>query len=769
MKSPTVASGSRAANQEVFARRCEATIQRIGAVIEERGNARLRSLLPGWQARLKDILAKSREKPEVAISLVGGTGAGKSTLLNALVGARVLPVSNMRACTAAVCEVSYADGPYQARIEFVSRKSWEKQIQLLLSDLRDTQSPPEVDDMPDPREQMSRAVRDTLWTVYRQSDDSKAFDPFDLVEPEEIRQALDAGSTQFRCDDLDDFRKQIRLYLESKHRFWPIVKSVGVRGPFESLRDGAKIIDLPGVNDINEAREAVTRSHLKTCRFVWLVFNSKRGLTKDTFGLMISDDFARQIVMDGRTDALTFVGTAADDAKTQEIIEELDLDEETDKLGAIVARNSAIRQDLGKQIDELAHRLSQLAGDQHDSAIRITKQLKSSKVFTVSASEYLRLCGLSKADPAGFSDPEQTEIPALIDHLRQVCKSNGVRAHEQALQRQLNLTFEEMRRELAVGRNALKERAHLTEKNRKEVQAAVEVAWSFLDRELDHVREHLKVSLENAHSLLAERIRRAVERARSELDQRVGAWHGMNHLTLRAICRRGGVFTSSNGQRFDLPADLSKPILDGIAFAWSEFFGEQLQQVLSQAKTKLVNVADGFRRHLKKALSASPVVSTDLFNSIDAGFETNENVLRELLAQIQADMEARILQDQRTLYDRVPDQVRANMRQAFMEASEEKGTGMKQRILGVLARQSKKVAQVMFDDARDSLLGGVRNLNDWLKKEFEEMVSTVKRSGELAGTNLLAFDERLTTESIALENQLLEQVSETLAECESID
>lgn len=187
---------------------------------------------------------------------------------------------------------------------------------------------------------MSRAVRDKLWTVYRPSDDGDAeqFDPFQLVEPAEIAAALDARTAEIQNDNVDDFRKQVARYLDSQHRFWPIVRSVAIRGPFAPLRDGAKVIDLPGINDPNEAREEVTKTHLKTCRFVWLIFNIKRALTKDTIHLMQSDDFLRQVVMDGRADSLTFVGTAADDVDHETGIEEFRLNDDASIMDVVTTR-----------------------------------------------------------------------------------------------------------------------------------------------------------------------------------------------------------------------------------------------------------------------------------------------------------------------------------------------------------------------------------------------------------------------------------------------
>ncbi len=45
---------------------------------------------------------------------------------------------------------------------------------------------------------------------------------------------------------------------------------------------------------------------------------------------MQSEEFLRQIVMDGRADALTFVGTAADDIEIESGIDEFGLSEDAE-------------------------------------------------------------------------------------------------------------------------------------------------------------------------------------------------------------------------------------------------------------------------------------------------------------------------------------------------------------------------------------------------------------------------------------------------------
>jgi hypothetical protein len=735
----------------------------VHAFIDRHGDERLRSL---WhdelEPRFRHLAEQSRKQPEVAISLVGGTGAGKSTLLNALIGARVLPVSNMRACTAAISEVGYAEGPFRARIEFVSRESWEHEMYLLLADFRDTRRHGEEDRAADPRVDIARTVRDKLWAVYKPSEDADpaGFDPLNREEPPEITAALDAGFIEIVSEDLDQFRKQIARYLDSKYRFWPIVKSVAVRGPFEPLRDGARIVDLPGINDPNETREQVTRDHLATCRYVWIVFNIKRALTKDTLNLMQSDDFLRQIVMDGRADSLTLVGTAADDLDRETAVEEFDLDEDATMPQIVAARNKAVRRVVLDQLDDLAHQLANLAREP-ENAPRLAERLKRSKMFTVSAREFLRLSGLAKTQAQGFVDEAETEVPGLREHVREVGAQYGVTAHHRALEGQLGALLAEVNREEQSRRAALKNRAETSERQRKEMGAAVEAARKFLDGALAAARERFVQDLESGQALLGERVKRAVDQARHGLDQTLGRWEALHWATLKAVCRRKGTYVNASG-RTDLPADLSRPILDGIAFAWSDFFGDKLLQTLRRWTDHLLPQADEYRRRLRASLEGRKDLPADLLTGTDRIFETTGKVLNELLGQTATTMQARIQEVQRSLYEKVPEQVRANMEPAFEEAGRQEGTGMKKRMAEILGKRARGVAYVMFNDAREAILNGVRGLNDWLAREYGTMTDAVRRNAALAAENLVVGGERLSAEALGHERQRLDRLAQIL-------
>ena len=73
--------------------------------------------------------------------------------------------------------MGYYPGMYRAQIEFVSRESWQREIDLLLGDWQDVNAFAGEDANGDPWADMSRAVRDRLWAVYKPADDA---DPKDF-------------------------------------------------------------------------------------------------------------------------------------------------------------------------------------------------------------------------------------------------------------------------------------------------------------------------------------------------------------------------------------------------------------------------------------------------------------------------------------------------------------------------------------------------------------------------------------------------------------
>jgi GTPase SAR1 family protein len=716
-----------------------------------------------WKPRLCEIRAEASRSPTVTIAVIGGTGAGKSTLLNALLGERVLPVSSSSACTAAISEVESGGSEFTADIDFISRTDWQKEISLLLADVAD-----ETKTDPQPAvgaETVAKAARHRLRAVYQISEEQvrPGLKLDELKEPEEIRKCLDAGRITVAAKSADEFRKLLRRYLDSKCEFWPLVRTARIRGPFPGLTtSGIKLVDLPGLNDANEAREQVTRNYLKECRFVWIVFSMKRALTRDIQTIMQSDDFARQLVLDGRDNALSFVGTHSDDLDRDSVIEEFRLPEDASESDVVAARSSAVRKEVYDQLSELARRLALDAGDQNRTEA-LSNRLRQSQVFTVSAKDYLHLTKGSRSKSTTFGDKDETQIPALRDHLATISAAFTAGAHQDSLIKRVELLVEEINHRIKAEITYVANARELTVKKRKEIRGALQQLLTFLKRDLDSHCEGFKQEMTAKRQLLDERLKRAFERARAELQRVTDSWSHIHWATLRAIVRRNGRYNSPTSGYFDFADDVSRPALGMITFAWDDFFGDKMRHALTVWSDKLIVLAerhgnDTVEEVIRQAGGQSGSLSDDLNKSL----AVNERLIKEYVGQCEADMSGKLNDVRSSLHEQIPREVTANMRGVYAQLESESGTGMKQRILELLSTHVRQVSELMFDNSCTIIMEGVRGLTDAMSQRHKLMTDGVAGRLEIPIANFAKEDGGCDVDGVGTSSlpSILRQIEE---------
>src|SRR5262249_9741606 len=126
----------------------------------------------------------------------------------------------------------------------------------------------------------------------------------------------------------------------------------------------------------------------------------------------------------------------------------------------------------------------------------------------------------------------------------------------------------------------------------------------------------------------------------------------------------------------------------------------------------------------------------------------------------QESMKEKIDEVRRNLHDTIPGQIRPNMTAAFEKAAEERGRGMKARMLETIGKHAKDSAKVMFSDARKAVIDGIGGLLDALRRRGQEMGKGVTRQSGLMVENVTNVSPGLTRDQVA-------RIERELAEAES--
>jgi hypothetical protein len=95
------------------------------------------------------------------------------------------------------------------------------------------------------------------------------------------------------------FRKMVDEYTDSadaveEGALWPLVKQVRLYSArWRALRAGTVLIDAPGLNDDNAARDCIVKAALRDADSVWICSNAGRAVNDRTAHNLLNDSFRR--------------------------------------------------------------------------------------------------------------------------------------------------------------------------------------------------------------------------------------------------------------------------------------------------------------------------------------------------------------------------------------------------------------------------------------------------------------------------------------------
>lgn len=249
-----------------------------------------------WSREIDAVVGMTPD--DLIVGCLGQTGVGKSSLLNALLDeADILPTSGSRGCTAAVVELRYnkefaslstgKTAVYKGRVEFIALNDWIEELKFLLDDCCASSTGGVLGNAPDDEE--AKAAWHKINQVYghgtmealkgkpsAEALEQLSHDPrvvellkgdsgqqtilveegvVDVAKAKVVKESfskLPAKLRQEKKQWATNFRNKINDYVYRKGdgkepQTWPLIRKVVLLGPWDVLRTGACLVDLPGM------------------------------------------------------------------------------------------------------------------------------------------------------------------------------------------------------------------------------------------------------------------------------------------------------------------------------------------------------------------------------------------------------------------------------------------------------------------------------------------------------------------------------------------
>ena len=702
-----------------------------------------------WQAELQSIRATLDQPQSVRIAMVGTTGAGKSTFLNALLGQQVLPVGVMAPVTAFVTLVRYHANPaYRIEVDFASRAEWNADIDRFL---QATEPGEDEGDGEGVMKRMLNAMRKRVEAVLGTKLPSEGMLPdlHGLPLPDSVERVLSGSGKDLRTfDDAKAMQAHLKTFIHGESTLWPLVKQVTITGPYDCLRGGIELVDLPGTNDPNEARVEVTREFLRSAPFVWLMFPMVRGLTQDIQTLLHKEKLLRSLVLSGSYRALSLIGTKADDIDTA-AADQFGLPEDCELWELIQAYQEHAIGNARKQLEEMVGDLVGI-GEYADTAGQIYDLVRRAPIFTVSSAAYNKI---NKIVPGrkdyGLDHSDETGIPEVLSHLRTLADEVG-----QGL----------------TGRTVLKRVEHLRD----------EIGLFFRSRAAQGspAVTRARAALQDEVARLVERSQEALGIAQTQLDERRSAfigrmdplfrdsvrgvrrtcqgWQQIHWATLRAIVARDGLYKSpSNGRVYDLNGDVTDPLIDHLPVAWEHYFTTELGAIRDELALRLTHAAEEFCYRAGKLAEASGGKSPALVQQQLKAFRKRVTFEKQESARR---VTTEVTDQRRALAYGMTSAAKAHMLPAYERASRESGPGVKGRMLDHLTTTAQQTAPVIFQTIQQDLTEALTGLEALIGRLFDELAAATQAQAGLVAQNVtLDLDEAAIAPEI---RQILDSVPE---------
>ncbi|GFF62689.1 hypothetical protein IFM60648_00689 [Aspergillus lentulus] len=408
---------------------------------------------------------------------------------------------------------------------------------------------------------------------------------------------------------------------------------------------------------------------------------------------------------------------------------------------AISGRNEysrgAIQQDFAAGVKELDQELAEeedAANFNPDVDARDYDEVaKSLPVFCVSSRGYQRLRGRlrKEADVPGFQSVEETEVPQLQAH----CKKLTEVSREANSRRFLN-SLSQLLNSLRLWSSPDGDGSHLTDgektKQNTMVQNKIQKLESVLEKHARSVHQQIREEFddnvfdacENALTPAAVAANKTVLRWGAPVDRSDRTAGGYYWSTYKAICRRNGLYSNSQGHH-DWNAELIEPIIKAIASGWEKTFSRRINSLLQGAASDAGRLLKSFHDDIEREASQNgPVAGLHLLSHQLRNYQA---LLKDVCNENLATTVAQAKEINR-MFQPV---IATALEPAYETCVAERGTGSFMRMKAAMVAHVEQARWTMFRDSMDTV-----------KRAFEEMVEAVEAKMLSKNREILSFVKR---------------------------
>lgn len=715
------------------------------------------------------------------ICLIGNTGAGKSTLINAILKLDLLPTSNHANCTAVATEIAHCENShFVVELEFMTRAEWEKEIKTLQDYYSDTIEEGEHAQINERDKRRYEIMTGESWdalTRRAKRNQSGASDLFSAPPmpsfnqlKEEVRGAIMAGRILKEFQTASD----VKHYLEQKlgetiSPLWPAVKRLVIQCPVGTIPPGIVLMDLPGIDDPNPARNEVAFHAVKKANHFWVVYSVKRPPGKALEKLIIHSGLLKKLIGDGRVRALSILGTHTDDVGTlRDARNTLGLPETCDKKTIIEKRSEVAERNARKQfgdwITETCETLTQGDGQLHSATIKkLREDVENADVILTSAMAYLD----GWDEKQGEDSLEWTKISKARALLLKIGARDGIEGEVKRIREEMAQIRNRWRSFFLVLRGILAGQI-------EQLFSILHAASSTLSNNIQEAKTeiqsnkiHALARMGNLVTSLNNECEQGIARAGDTLERTLGHWSEIHWATLRAICKNSGRYVSQSTERsYDLPQTMIEPLCEKITMPVETLFHKECAELTAAYVAKVLVALSEFTAWVRGLLETKDA-TTKVLNFWKANTEQMNEIIRFRHQNQSISLETRIKTIRHDMFGALYSQTQNSMNPIFETASKERGAGMKKRMVDMLRLGANAKCRGILENARGEIVRSCGELSFQTKNYLASLSDEAERHLEHSESNAGKSLKSLADQIHANQDSFIESSIETIDQLEA--